>query len=174
MHYTLTTKVENLQNFLKIPLGISRIAEPILGLFVLIWMHFSYWMQYDGENLNFEIFLKKVWKFWPVVCSRHPHAGKWLRHGNGQYSNGQGQTWWMMEWSGVVLLCFAIKLCFVIKITPFRLAYLSSFSEWFFFSCLTTDSGVISDYYLTETDVDIVVMIFIILIVSVCNFILWN
>ena len=36
---------KNWHHFLKIMLAISRTTGPILGLFVLIWMHFSCWIQ---------------------------------------------------------------------------------------------------------------------------------
>ena len=37
---------------------ISRTTAPILGLFVLSWMHFHAVSKYGNKNLNF-------WKFWP-------------------------------------------------------------------------------------------------------------
>ena len=65
-------KVKIWNFFLKIQETISRTTSPMLGLFVCILIHFSCWLQVTNENLNFKKILKKVWKFWPVVCTRHP------------------------------------------------------------------------------------------------------
>ena len=60
------TNVENLKHFMKIQVTISRTTEAILGLFVLIWMHLSCWIQIWWWK--FEIF-EKVRKFWSVICT---------------------------------------------------------------------------------------------------------
>ena len=41
LYWLANQKLWNLQHFLKISLAVSRITEPILGLFVFVWMHFS-------------------------------------------------------------------------------------------------------------------------------------
>ena len=48
----------------------SRINEPIPGMFVLIWMHFSLWFQI--WSWNSKMFLPNLIHFWPVVCTRLP------------------------------------------------------------------------------------------------------
>ena len=59
--------------------AISRSTEPILGLFVLIWIYLSYWIPIILENLNFYEFAKKVGKFWPIV-TQHLRVGvSWER-----------------------------------------------------------------------------------------------
>ena len=50
--------------------AISQINEPILGMFVLIWMHFSMWFQIWSWNSTIQtFFLQILLPFWPVVCT---------------------------------------------------------------------------------------------------------
>ena len=55
-----TEKYEILKNFLQIQGVISRTTEPILGLFVLVSMHFYAQLKYNTEKLNFNNFLKSL------------------------------------------------------------------------------------------------------------------
>ena len=49
--------------------AILKTTAPILGLFVLIWIHFHAESKYGNENLNSE----NLWKSWPVVCTHRQH-----------------------------------------------------------------------------------------------------
>ena len=53
---------------------ILRINEPIPGMFVLIWMYFSWWFQILSWDFTTFIFLTILWHFLTVVCSRLPRA----------------------------------------------------------------------------------------------------
>ena len=52
--------------------AISRITKPTPGMFVLIWMHFSWWFQIWRWNLIILTFLTFLWDFVFVVCSPLP------------------------------------------------------------------------------------------------------
>ena len=58
-------KVEIFNYFLKIQGAISKTTAPILRLFVLIWMHFSYWIQNGNKNFKFGNILKTL------ICRMH-------------------------------------------------------------------------------------------------------
>ena len=60
--------------FLKKKSLISQMNEPIPGMFVLCWMHFSWWFQIWSWIANILTFFEIFWKFVPVVCSRLLHA----------------------------------------------------------------------------------------------------
>ena len=49
--------------------NISWTTAPILGLFILIWMHFSCWIQIWQWKFEFWKFLEKNWKKCTVVCT---------------------------------------------------------------------------------------------------------
>ena len=66
-------EAKNFTHFLQILGAISRTAEPTLGLFVLIWIHFSCWIQIWQWKCKFKIF-EMVWKFLHVLCSQHLHG----------------------------------------------------------------------------------------------------
>ena len=69
-----TFRIENLKfdKTFSIQRGVSRTTGPILGLFVLKWMHFHAESKYSNESLNVDNFWKSfenVWgKCWPVIC----------------------------------------------------------------------------------------------------------
>ena len=54
---------------------ISRTTEPILGLFVLIWMHFSCSIKIGQWKFEFLKIFEKGEQFEPVVCTRN-HQGR--------------------------------------------------------------------------------------------------
>ena len=57
--------------------AISRFTEPIPGMFVLIWMYFSWWFQIWSWNSTILTFFLQNWSIcWPVVCTRPPPCGK--------------------------------------------------------------------------------------------------
>ena len=63
-------KLENY--FLKLQIAISRTPGPILGLFVLILMHFHAEFKYSNGSLNFELFwknLKILSCHWNLTCA---------------------------------------------------------------------------------------------------------
>ena len=50
----------------------SGISRPILGMFILISMHFLWWFWILPPNYRILTFLNILPNFWPVVCSRLP------------------------------------------------------------------------------------------------------
>ena len=56
MLFTLVFIVEKLEvdNIFSKFTFIPWTSEPILGLFVLIWMHFLCWIKYDNKNFNLQ------------------------------------------------------------------------------------------------------------------------
>ena len=68
----LQSKVFLLSQISEIWMCISRINKPIPGMFVLIWMHFSWWFQIWSWNFKIFIFLKVLGYFGPVVWSCLP------------------------------------------------------------------------------------------------------
>ena len=70
IHY-LVHKISKFSSFLTLKRAISRTTGPVL--FVLIWMHFSCWVQiYIAMKFCISKFFEKVGKFQPVVWTRHP------------------------------------------------------------------------------------------------------
>ena len=55
-HKFSAQKSKNYQNFVKITHAVSWVTAPILGLFVLIWVHFSWWIQTWQSKFEFEFF----------------------------------------------------------------------------------------------------------------------
>ena len=53
--------------------SMSRINKPIPGMFVLIWMHFSLWLQIWSWQSGTLAFLTNLLSFGRVVCSCPPH-----------------------------------------------------------------------------------------------------
>ena len=55
--------------------AISRITEPIPGMFVLNWMHFSLWFQIWSWTFTISTFFLQIWLVvLPVVCTRLPRG----------------------------------------------------------------------------------------------------
>ena len=61
-----------LWHFSDIVMAISRFTEPIPGMFVLIWMYFSWWFQIWSWNSQMLTFFTKFVKF--VTCRLHSPA----------------------------------------------------------------------------------------------------
>ena len=76
--YTLTERTFTEQKcvcfikFLTILTYISRINEPIPGMFVLFWMHLPWWFQIWSWNSKMLPFFNLKKNVWPVVCTRLP------------------------------------------------------------------------------------------------------
>ena len=59
LHWFYWTKLCLLSHISNILTTISRIIEPIPGMFVLIWMHFSWWFQIWSRNPTMLTFFTK-------------------------------------------------------------------------------------------------------------------
>ena len=67
-----STKVCLLSHISEISTAISRINEPIPGMFVLIWMHFSLWIQIWSWNATISTFFTNCVYF--LTCRLHSPA----------------------------------------------------------------------------------------------------
>ena len=64
----------HLLNFINFKKLISQITKQILGMFVLIWMHFSWWFQICSWNFKMLTFLQIFWETFRAVSLLTPAA----------------------------------------------------------------------------------------------------